>query len=482
MATRERTVLRASHIIAYDGAGHRYLRDGVVVYEGNEIVHVGKAFDGTADHTIDATGKIVTPGLVNTHSHLSGSPLDKSLLEDRGPRQFYLSGLFEFLPVRGEAQDAEAHHAAVDFSMTELLRSGTTTIMEIGVHGDYVAEAAGAAGLRAYIAQSYRSGAWYTPDGKRVAYRWDDDEGFGAMDASIRHIETISGTYGDRIRGYLSPAQVDTCTEALLRRSREAANSLQVPMALHVSQSVNEFMEMTQRHGMTPLEWLRGIGFLGPDCILGHCIIPGESTWANYAADDIGILAETGAAVAHAVWVFARRGIAMESFSRYLRRGVRMTLGTDTCPQNMIEAMRYAAVVSKIVDRNTELATAADAFNAATLGGAAALGRDDLGRIAPGAKADLLIWDAETLNMSPMRDPVKNIVYNAAMEDLRTVIVDGRIVVENGVPLYAKDPHTAATALQAAGERMWSRFAQYDWQGRSVDEMSPQTYPAWEGA
>src|SRR4051794_14563210 len=166
----ERTVIRASHIVAYDGGSHRYLRDGVVVTEGNTIVHVGKTFAGTADRTIDATGKIVTPGFINTHSHLSGSPLDKSLLEDRGPRQFYLSGLFEFLPVRGQAQDEEAHHAAVDFSMTELLRSGTTTIMEIGNQGDYVAEAAGQAGLRAYVGQSYRSGAWFTPDGKTVRY------------------------------------------------------------------------------------------------------------------------------------------------------------------------------------------------------------------------------------------------------------------------------------------------------------------------
>lgn len=481
MAT-ERTVIRASHIIAYDGTGHRYLRDGVVVYEGNTIVHVGKRWEGTADHEIDATGKLVTPGFINTHAHLSGSPLDKSLLEDRGPRQFYLSGLFEFLPVRGQAQDEEAHHAAIDFSMTELLRSGTTTIMEIGGHGDYTAEAAGKAGIRAYVGQSYRSGAWFTPDGKTVRYRWDEDEGFGAMDRAIAHIEKISGRYDDRIRGFLTPAQVDTCTEALLRRSREASDSMAVPLALHVSQSVNEFQEMTQRNGKTPIEWLRDIGFLGPRCILGHCIIVGGGSWANYDADDVGTLADSGAAVAHAVWVFARRGIAMESFSRYIRRGVTMTLGTDTCPQNMIEALRYAVVISKIVDRSTEKATAADAFNAATLGGAKALHRDDLGRIAPGAKADLLIWETETLNMSPMRDPVKNIVFNAAMEDLGTVVVDGRVVVEGGTPLYAKDQREVARALQAAGERMWRQFPEHEWQRRSVEQMSPQTFPVWDRA
>jgi cytosine/adenosine deaminase-related metal-dependent hydrolase len=159
-----------------------------------------------------------------------------------------------------------------------------------------------------------------------------------------------------------------------------------------------------------------------------------------------------------------------------------MTLGTDTCPQNMIEALRYAVVISKIVDRSTEKATAADAFNAATLGGAKALQRDDLGRIAPGAKADLLIWETETLNMSPMRDPVKNIVFNAAMEDLSTVIVDGRVVVESGKPLYAKDQREVARALQAAGERMWRQFPEHEWQHRNVEQMSPQTFPVWDKA
>ena len=208
---------------------------------------------------------------------------------------------------------------------------------------------------------------------------------------------------------------------------------------------------MTQRHGKTPIEWLRDIGFLGPRCILGHCIIVGGGSWANYDADDVGILADSGAAVAHAVWVFARRGIAMESFSRYLRRGVTMTLGTDTCPQNMIEALRYAVIVSKIVDRSTEKATAADAFNAATLGGAKALQRDDLGRIAPGAKADLLIWETETLNMSPMRDPVKNIVFNAAMEDLGTVIIDGRVVVEGGKSALRERSAGSGTGIAGGG-------------------------------
>jgi 5-methylthioadenosine/S-adenosylhomocysteine deaminase len=155
-----------------------------------------------------------------------------------------------------------------------------------------------------------------------------------------------------------------------------------------------------------------------------------------------------------------------------------MTLGTDTCAQNIIQAMRWAAVVGKIMGRQTEIATAREVFNAATLGGAKALGRDDLGRIAPGAKADLLIFAGDTLNMAPLRDPVKNIVYYAEMEDVDTVIIDGQVVVEHGKILTA-DVHEVARNLQRAGERLWPRMAAHDWAGRAVETLSPLTFPTW---
>ncbi len=475
-----RRLIKASHVIAYQGGGHRYLRDGVVVTEGNEIVHVGTEFDGQVDETLDATGMVLTPGLINTHAHLYESPLDKSFVEDKGNRQFFLSGLFEYLPVRSAAMDDEAARACVAFSMAELLRTGTTTVMEIGSYGDDVVAQAERVGLRAYVGQGYRSGRWYTDDGKTVKYAWDEEAGLRGLEKAVAFVEKIDGRANGRIKGFLTPSQVDTCTEDLLRRSREAATSLGAPLALHASQSVPEFQEMTRRHGLTPIEWLREIGFLGPDVILGHAILPAGSSWVNYYGDDIGILADTGTNVAHAVWVFARRGIAMESFARYLQRGVNMTLATDTAPQSMIEALRWTAVASKIVDRRTEVATAADVFTAATLGGSKALGRDDLGRIAPGAKADLLLWAGESLTMTPLRDPIKNIVYSATSEDLRTVIIDGEIVMQDR-EIPGVDIAALARDLQAAGERMWPRVSEGDWAGRTVDQLSPHSFPPFEG-
>jgi cytosine/adenosine deaminase-related metal-dependent hydrolase len=383
------------------------------------------------------------------------------------------------LPARSAGIDHDARRACVDYSMAELLRTGTTTVMEIGGLGDYTAEAVERAGLRAYIADGYRSGRWYTPDGKRVDYRCDEEAGEAGLRKAVEFIERADGRANGRIKGFLSPAQVDTCTESLLRRSREASDSMQVPLALHTSQSTNEFQEMVRRHGQTPVEWLHDIGFLSEWNILGHVIIIAGSSWAQYAGDDLALLADAGASVAHCVWVFARRGIAMESFPRYIARGVNMTLGTDTAPQSMIEALRWTAVLGKITSRETQVSTAADVFNAATINAAKMLHRDDLGRIAPGCKADLLLWQRDALFMTPLRDAIKNIVYNATPQDLRTVMIDGQIVLDNGQPRYVDEP-AAIAAVQHAGERMWSEMQEGDWAHRTADELSPGTFPVWE--
>jgi len=175
-AAQRRTLIRAGHVIAFDGRGHRLLRDGVVVIEGDQVLHVGPRFDGRVDETVDARDRIVTPGLITTHAHIGGSPLDRSFIEDVGNPQFWYSGLFEMLPVRGGAQDEEAGRACVDFSMAELLRGGVTTVLEIGGQGEYVIERAAHYGLRVHMGLSFRSGRWLTRDGRRVTWEWHGQE------------------------------------------------------------------------------------------------------------------------------------------------------------------------------------------------------------------------------------------------------------------------------------------------------------------
>src|SRR5258705_3901836 len=294
MSPTKRTAIRAGYILAFDGRGHRLLRDGVVVVEGDHILAVGPRFDGTVDETVDARDRVVTPGLISTHAHIGGSPLDRSFIEDRGNPQFFYSGLFELLPVRGAAQDDEATRACVDFSMAELLRGGVTTLMEIGGAGQYVAARAGDFGLRVYVGLAFRSGRWLTRDGRRVEWEWNEERGRRGLGQAIELHKRYDGAHGDLVRCFFSPAQVDTCTPDLLRASKLAADERQRPWQLHTSQSVVEFNEMLGRHGKTPVAWLRDLGVLGPSAILGHAIVIGGSSWTNYPSGDVAIMADAG--------------------------------------------------------------------------------------------------------------------------------------------------------------------------------------------
>ena len=326
-----------------------------------------------------------------------------------------------------------------------------------------------------------RSARWFTADGKTVQYEWDEDAGMRSLERAVQWVATHDGSHDGLIRGILSPSQVDTCTAELITLALHHARRLDVPITMHVSQSVNEFHEMVRRHGCSPIEWLDRNGLLVPELILGHAIIVAGSSWAQYAGNDIDLMARSGCTVAHSPWVFARRGIALESFSGYCAAGINMSLGTDSAPQSMIESMRLAATIGKITDRQAESPRAADVFSAATLGGASALGRSDLGRISAGAKADLVVWRTNSLSMAPLRDPVRNIVFSAQPSDVDRVMINGRWVLVDGCVCEGPSIESASRNLQAAGERMWPNMAAVDWAGRGVDELSPQTFEPWSG-
>ncbi len=474
------TVFTAPFIVAFQGGEHRLLRDGCVVVEDDHVIHVGPTYDGPADVHTPLPNRVITPGLIDTHSHLHTSPIDKSVQEDHGPRQFWLTGLIEILPAEDAGLTTDGMRACVDYSLIELARSGATTVMHLGDEAAYTADAMDAIGMRGYVAPSYRSGRWFTPDGRRVDYAWDEAAGRQGLQAALDFVEAQRGRDDGRVRGFLAPAQVDTCTEALLRESKLAATDLEVPVSLHAAQGVWEFQEMTRRHGRTPIEWLADIDFLGPSTLLGHAIFTTGNSWVNFAGDDLGLLSSTRTSVSYNAWCFARRGILMESFPGYVEAGINMCLGTDTAPQSMIESLRWTAISGKITSRRADTSTARRVFDAATINAARMLGRDDLGRIAPGAKADLLFWRTDSFGMAPMRDPIRNIVYYAGPDDLADVLVDGRPVVQDGVVL-GTDPERAATGVRAAARRVWDHWHEGDWAGRTLEEMIPQTYADFDG-
>jgi cytosine/adenosine deaminase-related metal-dependent hydrolase len=184
--------------------------------------------------------------------------------------------------------------------------------------------------------------------------------------------------------------------------------------------------------------------------------------------------------ISHCPVNVARRGRFLNSWQSYRKAGVNIALGTDTYPRDMILQMRNASYMGKIASHNLKAATAAEVFSAATLGGAHSVGRGDLGRLAPGAKADIVTIDLtgrDSLRYGPVRDPIKSLVDCGIGDDVDTVIVDGIVRMEGG-----KIPGISFAELragaQAAGERVWAGWQEWDPHGRTAEEMSPLSFPA----
>jgi 5-methylthioadenosine/S-adenosylhomocysteine deaminase len=174
----------------------------------------------------------------------------------------------------------------------------------------------------------------------------------------------------------------------------------------------------------------------------------------------------------------ARRARALDSWERYVKAGINIALGSDTYPRDMIMQMRTASYFGKVMSHNLKAATAAEVFTAATLGGARALGRDDLGRLAPGAKADIVIIDPTgggTLRWGPVRDPIRSLVECGIGDDVETVIVDGVVRMERAHPPVDLD--SLRRQAQEAGEVVWSHLSDWDPLGRSAEQMSPWSFP-----
>jgi 5-methylthioadenosine/S-adenosylhomocysteine deaminase len=166
----------------------------------------------------------------------------------------------------------------------------------------------------------------------------------------------------------------------------------------------------------------------------------------------------------------------MENFGDYLRAGVNMGLGTDTTPHNLVEEMHKAAVLAHIAARDIETVTTSDLLHAATVGGAMALMRDDLGRIAPNKKADIVLVDLTVPQMRPARDPLRSFVYHAADRAVRDVFVDGRQIVADSKVLTL-DQRDAAERLAGAQRRMMEAVQTRDYRGRTAEEITPLSLP-----
>jgi cytosine/adenosine deaminase-related metal-dependent hydrolase len=260
------------------------------------------------------------------------------------------------------------------------------------------------------------------------------------------------------IRTMLAPGQIDTCDADMLRETRVIADRIKVPIQLHAGQSPTEYRTIRDVHGCSTIALLGSTGLLGEDFIIGHGMyLTEDGDVDHFPAAELAALVASRTTIVHLPWVKARQGAAMRSFGKFVRAGVRMGLGTDTYPFDIIQEMRCAATLSRVMDGSPVMTTSAQIFHAATVGGADALGRADLGRLAPGAKADIILIDARSPHAVPLRDPIGFIVFSATGADVDTVIVNGRTVVENRV-LQTTDLDAALARLAEAAARVAARI------------------------
>jgi len=477
----ETTVIRnAAWLVGWDGDMHEHVfrRGADLAFRGDVIVHAGPGYDGPADTVIDGAGLMVMPGLVNVHSHPMSEPLNKGYNEELGSPALGMSGLYEYMPIF--RPDADGTAACAEVAYCELLKSGVTTLVDLSVPWDGWLELMARSGLRGVVAPMYRSGHWYTPNGHEVRYEWSEDGGRGAMEAAVRLIELARQHPSGRLSGMLSPSQVDTCTEQLLRDSVALATERNLPIQIHASQSVVEFNEMTRRHGITPVQWLNEIGFLGENAVIAHCIFLDHHSWVRWhSQEDLGLIADTGTSVAHCPNVFVRRGILLEDLGGYLEAGINVGIGTDTFPHNMLEELRWADNLGHVAAEHVNSVKSGDVFHCATAGGAAILGRDDIGRLAPGCKADIVLVDAGHPAMLPGRDPLRSLMHSALDRAVRDVYVGGAQVVRDGKVLTL-DYADAAARVDSAQRRAEVEATKLDWAGRDIDEISPLSLPVAE--
>lgn len=474
----EITVIRnAAWVVAWDEntARHVYRRDADVAFSAAGILHVGSRYENHAHREIAGSSMMVMPGLVDIHCHSGDEPIAKGLFEDIGTAALWGNALYEYSALIDS--DADAKAACQTIMLGDLMRSGVATHLDIASPHPRWLSLAAESGMRSYLAPGFRQAGWRVIDSHRLDFDWDKPQGRERYAEALAFVDHARAHPSGRIDGVVAPSQIETCAEDLLQEAAAEARKRGMRITIHAAQTMAEHEELLRRTGETAPAMLERLGILGPDLILGHCIFLDHHSWTRQrSCNDLDRLARSGTSVAHCPVTFARSGMTLESLGAYRRAGVNVGLGTDSYPFNMLEEMREAMICSRIAGRSVFDLDTAGLFSAATTGGAKALGRADLGRLSPGAKADLVIVDLNHPAMQPVHDPLRNLIHCAAERAVRDVYVDGKAILKDR-HIVNLDYDGAVRELQDA-QRRASRLAEKnDPQGRSFAALAPYSLP-----
>lgn len=449
----ETTAIFGSYVLVHEQGQQSVLRDRWVIVEGNRIAAITTTRPAAADRVLDRPGQFVLPGLLNLHNHCFSEAIARTHTEDGAGRKNNESIVYSvLLPLSKRGIDILSRQERLDaarLGILQLLKGGSTTVMEPFRNG--IAEMFDAAeemGIRFYGAPYlFSSGDPKTDAGGVVQYGTSRATEEADLERWNRLHAQWHGRDGGRIRLAMSPHATDTCDPDLLRAAHARALELGIETTTHLAQSDSEVAEIARRYqGRTPAEYLDWLGLLGPDLLAAHCISSSER--------DLDLMAARGATVLNCPRVFARAG-KTAAFSRFAAKGIRTLVATDGYNMDLLGELNAAALISKISTGNAGAATAPELIDAVTIHAAAAIKRHDLGSIRAGATADLTVVDLTHPHLQPLFDPRKALIWLANRANIGAVVVDGRLLIENGRYTDANEDEIVAAGA-AAIEKIWN--------------------------
>jgi len=398
-------------ILPMNGKG--FIEDGALIIKDGKIIFVGKSASATnveADITINAKGKVALPGLINCHTHVPMT-LFRGIAEDQ-PLDVWLKETI--WPLEAKLRQEDVYVGAL-LGCLEMIKSGTTCFADMYFHEDMVAKAVDESGLRGVLAEGIIEA------GNKVL-------GAKMLGKSIKFAKGFHGLADDRVKAMLGPHAAYSCSPDLLRKISVRASELNVGVHLHLAESKNMFKEFEEKYGSSEVEFLDNIGFLKGHVLAAHCI--------NLSRKDMLILSRHSVNVVHVPVANMKLGLGAAKIKDLVDLGVNVGLGTDGPASNnsldMFEIMKIAALLQKLTYLNPTVMSTYEVLKMATIDGAKALGlEENIGSLEVGKKSDLILIDLSKPHLKPLHDIYASIVYSARGSDVDTVIVDGKVLMEN---------------------------------------------------
>jgi 5-methylthioadenosine/S-adenosylhomocysteine deaminase len=429
-------------VVTMDGGG-RVISPGSVAIDGTDIVAVDTAdairqqFRGR--DTIDAAGQVVMPGLVNTHTH-APMVLYRGLADDLALMDWLNNYIF---PAEAKTVSPEFVRAGTRLAALEMIESGTTTFADMYYFEEEIAKETKAAGLRGVLGETVIQ--FPVADAKTPA------------DALARAETFIKAYRNDPlITPAVAPHAIYTNDGPTLKAARDLSKKYSVPTLIHVAETQSEAMTARERGAPSVVAYLDGLGFLGPGVVAAHAV------WVNDA--DIAILKSRGVGVSHNPESNMKLASGVAPVRAYLAADVAIGLGTDGAASNndldMFEAMRMASMLQKVASYDPTAVSAKTALRMATIGGARALGMErQIGSLERGKHADIIVVSMSAARQTPMYDPISHLVYVTRGDDVRTTIVNGKVLMRNrkvttlDAAAVLKDANMWAAKVRAAVAR-----------------------------